>query len=168
VEPVTASVDVRGLVQAAVTREDQRFEEGSDDSEGLGVSLRPTSPLTQRDDQTDDEPEAPGYHPSHAAQSINHIEKKRRNAAAHKRRAKKRASTAASGHMPHTYAAKPSAVRHHAEDLPALQIPVDGESFPAASSGSWVGKRSKGSKKEPWTIPELLQEDFLIVEWDGR
>ena len=43
---VTTLVDVQGLVQAAVTRENWHFEGGADDSEGLGVSFRPLSPLT--------------------------------------------------------------------------------------------------------------------------
>jgi hypothetical protein len=28
--------------------------------------------------------------------------------------------------------------------------------------------RKKGTKKEPWSVPELLEEEFTIVEWDGR
>jgi len=31
----------------------------------------------------------------------------------------------------------------------------------------FVGQRNKGSKKKP-TVPEILQRNFVIVEWDGR
>jgi hypothetical protein len=41
VEPVLASVDVEGLIQVAVMQEDQRFEGGVDNSEGLGLALHP-------------------------------------------------------------------------------------------------------------------------------
>jgi len=79
------------------------------------------------------------------------------------------AKAAASGHGPHTYAGNPTTSTHYTEELPPLQTPVDAASFLAASSGSWIGRRTctADSKKNPWTVPELLKDEFTIVEWDG-
>jgi hypothetical protein len=96
------------------------------------------------------------------------VERKRKKESAKTRRAQKRAKRAASDHRPHSYAANPTTATHHAQELPPLQVPVDAETFPASASGSWVGKRMKGTSKKPWTVPELLHEDFRIIEWDGR
>ena len=57
---------------------------------------------------------------------------------------------------------------HHAEELPPLNIQIDAGDFPASGSGAWVGKRKKGAKNTPWTVPELVQDGFEIIEWDGR
>jgi hypothetical protein len=97
------------------------------------------------------------------------IEKKRKSKASHKRRAQKRAKAAASGHGPHMYATNPTATMHHAEELPPLKTPVDAASFLGASSGSWIGRRPRTAdpKKKPWMVPELLKDEFTMVEWDG-
>jgi len=163
--PVPTSVDAQLLVRDAVTREDQRFEEGADDSEGLGVSSRPPSPLTESESEMDDE--APDQLHLHAGKISGPVERKRKKESAKKRRAQKRAKLAASGHAPHLYAANPSTATYHAEALPPLQASEDAENFPKSASGSWVGKRKKGTRKTPWTVPELLQENFKIIEWDG-
>ena len=52
-------VDAEPLIQTAVVREDERFEDGADKSEGLDLLLRPPSPLTElesEDVETPDEP----------------------------------------------------------------------------------------------------------------
>jgi hypothetical protein len=58
---------------------------------------------------------------------------------------------------------------HHTEELSPLKTPVAATSFLAASSGSWIGRcpRPADSKKKPWTVRELLKDEFTIVEWDG-
>ena len=165
-DPILTPVDVQPLIQHAVEIEDQRFESGVDDFEGVGLSSRPMSPLTEL--ESDDGLELPDQQPRNFGPGPDHVEKKRRNAAAHARRAKKRVKAATSAHGPHDYAAKPSTTIHHSEDLPPLQVPVDASSLPTSGSGSWTGKRKKGTKKIPWTLPELLKDDFVIVEWDGR
>jgi hypothetical protein len=170
-DPVSTSVKVEPLIQAAVALEDDHFEQSLSDSEGLGVSLRPLSPLTEY--ETDTEPEV-SDHPSSSRNpgpgnpGPLSIDKKRRNAARGKRRARKRAKTAASGHQPHTYAANPSTVQHHVKESDVLHVCADAGGFSASGSGSWVGKRKEGAKKEPWTVPELLNEGFKVIEWDGR
>ena len=69
----------------------------------------------------------------------------------------------ASGHGAHTYVAKPSTVKHHTDALQPLQVLIKVKSFPASASGSWVCKRSQGAKKEPWTIPELVSDGFVVA-----
>jgi hypothetical protein len=94
--------------------------------------------------------------------------KKRRNTGANKRRAKKRARLASSGHKPHSYAANPSTAKYRAEELKPLRVPEDANDFPASGSGSWVGLRKSGDKKEPWSVSDLVKDDFTFIEWDGR
>jgi hypothetical protein len=165
-DPILTPVDVQPLIRHAVEIEDRRFESGVGDLEGLGFSSRPMSPLTEL--ESDDELVLPNQRPRHFGPGPDHVEKKRRNSAAHARRAKKRVKAAASSHGPHGYAANPSTALHHSEDLPPLRVPVDASNLPTSGSGSWTGKRKKGAKKSPWTLPELHEEDFVIVEWDGR
>ena len=161
---ISTMVNVEPLIQGAVALEDARFEQGEDDSEGLGVTSRPSSPLTEL--ESDDEAEGPLQpHPSSDMQSG---AKKRRNAGANKRRAKKRARLASSGHQPHAYAAKPSTAKYRAEELKPLRVPEDAMDFPASESGSWVGLRKSGAKKKPWTVSDLVKDNFTFVEWDGR
>jgi hypothetical protein len=167
-EPVPTAVDVEPLIQAVFALEDQRFEQGLSDCEGLEVSQRPLSPLTECE-TSDAESEALD-HPTHPSGNPgpHSIEKKRRNASANKRRARKRVKTATTGHQLHTYAANPSTVKHHVKHSDTLHIPADAEGFSASGSGSWVGKRKTGTKKTPWTVPELLNEGCRVIEWDGR
>ena len=56
-ELISTMVDAELIVQATVAQEDERFEQGADDSEGLGVSMWPLSPLTES--ESDDEVDAP-------------------------------------------------------------------------------------------------------------
>ena len=174
--PISTSVDVEPLLQGAVARENLRFEQGEDDSEGLGVTSRPPTPLSEFDPEDDveapaqplptTETEAPAQPlPTSGAQTA---AKKRRNAAANKRRANKRARLASSGHQPHAYAANPSTAAHHSKKQRPLRVSADAGDFPASGSGSWVGLRKKGVKNEPWTVSELVEGGFTFVEWDGR
>jgi hypothetical protein len=171
-DAIPTAVDVQPLLQLAVASEDRRFEQGANDSEDLGVSSRPASPLTESESE-DNVFDAPEFNasdqptPNVASTSVP-IEKRHRNAAASQRRMKKRVKSATSGHGPHTYAANPSMATHHAEELPPLNVPIDAEHFPASGLGAWVGKRKQGAKKMPWTVPELLQNGFKIIEWDGQ
>jgi hypothetical protein len=164
--PISTLVNVETLIQDAVAREDVRFEEGEDDSEGLGVTSRPPSPLTEI--ESEDEAEAPVQPHPQASSGLQSGAKRRRNDGAKKRRAKKRAKLASSGHQPHDYAAKPSTAAHHAEELKPLRVSADARDFSASGEGSWVGQRKSGAKREPWTVPELLEKDFIVIEWDGR
>ena len=168
-DPVSTSVDLGSLIQTAFTLEDERFEQGLSDCEGLGVLLRPPSLLIQC--ETDTEPES-SNHPTYpsgipGSRSVP-VEKKCRNAAANKCRSRKRVKTSTSGHQPHAYAARPSTVKQHVNEYDALHAPADAGSFSASGSGSWVGKRKEGAKKTPWTVPELMDEGFKVIEWDGR
>jgi hypothetical protein len=159
------------LLKLAVAEEDLRFTQGACDSEGLEVSSRPMSPLTELESDSSG-CEAPEIDTSERhAPSVNlgtaSVEKRRRNAAAGRRRAKKRVKSTSSGHGPHSYAANPPVVKHRAEELPPLNTPIDAAQLPASGSGAWVGKRQKGTKKTLWTVPELLQDGFEVIEWDG-
>ena len=138
------------------------FEQGADDSEGLGVTSRPSSPLLEVEAVG---PEDTGLaaHPSSGLQSG---ARKGHNAGASLRRAKKRARIAPSGHQPYAYVTKPSTVTHHAEELKLLRVSVDIESFPASGSGAWVGRREKGVKKKPWTVPDLVQK--ILISSSGK
>ena len=161
--PISTSVNFEPPLQGATASEDLRFEQGADDSEGLGVTSRPPSPLTEVESEDGVEVQAQA-HPSFGTQPS---AKKRRNAGANRRRAKKRATLASSGHQPHTYAACPLTSKHHAEELKPLWVSVDAEIFPAAGSGSWVGLRKNEAKNEPRTVSNLLECGFTFVKWDG-
>jgi hypothetical protein len=162
-DPITTAVDVEPLLQVAVVLENLRFDQGEDDSEGLGVTSRPPSPSPSSENEPEDDAEQP--HPTSGPQQP---AKKRRNSAANKRRARKRVRLASSGHQPHTYAANPSTTMHHAEEQGPLRVSADAGEFPASGSGSWVGLRKKGAKKTPWTVSELIENGFTFIEWDGR
>ena len=136
VNPVSTSVDVEPLLQGAVSLEDLRFEQGVDDSEGLGVTSCPPSPLTEgKSEDEADEPLQLQLQPTPGMQSI---KKRHRSAGASRHRAKKRVRLASSGHQPHTYAAHPSTTSHHAKELKPLRVSADAECFPASGSESWV------------------------------
>lgn len=158
-------LNVEPLLQEAAAREDARFEQGDDDSEGLGVTSRPLTPLTEI--ESDDEAEAPAHPCPASGSGMQPDAKKRRKAGAKERRTKKRVRLASSGHQPHGYAANPSTTAHHSEELKPLRVPFDAEGFPASGSGSWVGQRSDVAKKVPWTVPELVKKGFTFVKWDG-
>ena len=160
-DPITTAVDVEPLLQVAIIQENLRFDQGEDDSEGLGVSSRPPSPLSENEPEDDAEQQHPTSGPQQPS-------KKRRNSATNKCRARKRVKLASSGHQPHTYAANPSTTMHHAEKQRPLRISADAGQFPASGSGSWVGLRKKGAKKTPWTVSELIEKGFTFIEWDGR
>ena len=49
-DPITISVDVKPLLQGVAAIEDARFEQGEDDSEGLGVTSRPLSSEVEPED----------------------------------------------------------------------------------------------------------------------
>lgn len=89
-DPIATSVNIEPLLQGAVALEDARFEQGEDDSEGLGVMSRPSSPLLEVEAVEPEDAglaEAPAQpHPSSGTQSG---AKKGRNAGASIRRAKK-------------------------------------------------------------------------------
>lgn len=165
--PISTSVDVEFLLQGAVALEDRRFEQGEGDSEGLGVTSRPSSPLTECESESETEPEADAPAPEHPTPGAQTAAKKRRNAGAKKRRAAKRSRLATSGHQPLSYAASPSVAKHHAEEQKPLRVSADAGDFPASESGSWVGLRKKGVKKKPWTVAELVERGFTFIQWDG-
>jgi len=163
--PISTPVDVEPLLQEAAALEDLRYEQGEDDSEGLGITSRPSSPLTEVESEGEADSEVlaqpqPGIGTPSGS-------KKRRNEGASRRRAKKRAALASSGHKPHIYAANPSVTKHHAEELKPLLVSKDAKNFPASGSGSWVGLRKKGAMKRGSTVSELAERSFAFVEWDG-
>ena len=164
--PITTTVDVEPLLQGAIALEDARFEQGEDDSEGLGVTSRPSSPLAEVEPEVSGSAEGPAQ-PCPCAGRQSGV-KKGRNSGASIHCAKKRVRLASSGHQPLAYTAKPSTVTHHAEELKPLRVSVDAEGFPASGSGAWVGQRKKGAKKKPWTVPDLVQNNFNFIEWDGQ
>jgi hypothetical protein len=175
--PISTTVDVEPLLQGAVALEDLRFEQGEDDSEGLGVTSRAPSPSEEVEseneaaastsEEVESENEAAAAAQPHPASGLHSAAKKRRKAAAKGRRAKKRMGLASSGHQPHTYAANPSTVTHHAEEQEPIQVSADADNFPASGSGSWVGWRKGGVKKKPWTVADLVKKDFTFIGWDG-
>lgn len=89
-----------------------------------------------------------------------------RKASAKKRRSKKRTSHAQSEHPVSSYAAKPSVVER-LPTLPALAAKVDAGELPKSLEGSWIGKRVIFERDTPWTLEELLQAGFRVIEWDG-
>lgn len=62
-EPSFTPISVEPLAKAAIAREDEHFENGADDSEGLGVCSRPLSPLTDSDSDDSDVDQAPDHPP---------------------------------------------------------------------------------------------------------
>ena len=162
--PILTTVDVEPLLQSAVMRENLRYEQGEDDSEGLGVTSRASSPLTE----IESEGEAEASAQPQPTSGVLSAAKKRRNASAKERRSKNRVRLASSAHQLHTYAANPSTATHHAEQQRPLRVSADAGDFPASGQGSWVGLCKEGVKKKPWTVPELAKGGFTFVEWDGR
>ena len=160
--PIATLVNVEPLLQCAAACEGLRFEQGADDSEGLGVTSRPLTPLTEIESMDEAEALCP------SSGTLASAKKRRRNSGASKRRAKKRVQRASSGHQPHAYAADPSTVACHVDEQMPLRVSIDAKSFPASGSGSWVGLRKNGAKTVPWTVPELVEKKFTFVEWDGR
>lgn len=90
----------------------------------------------------------------------------RRKLSAKQRRSKRRISKAQSEHPVSSYAAKPSVVER-LPALPPLAGNVDAGELPKSLEGSWVGKRVTHDRDTPWTLEELQQDGFRIVEWDG-
>ena len=75
--PISMEINIEPLVQNAVEEENVRFEQGGDDSEGLGVTSRPPSPLTEIESEGDGDGDGDGetgamaqLHPSSKGQSI--------------------------------------------------------------------------------------------------
>ena len=83
-----------------------------------------------------------------------------------KRRSKKRIARAQSEHPVTSYAAKPSVVER-LPALPPLATNMDARKLPKSQEGSWVGKRVTHGRDTPWTLDELRQQGFQVVEWDG-
>lgn len=166
--PIPTTVSVEPLLRDATALEDSHFEHGGDDSEGFGVTSRPSTPVTDVESEDSSSAEPPPQPPPSSGKQPTGGVRKHRAAGAVKRRAKKRVKLATSGHRPLAYAANPPLVMHHAEALKPLQVPADVESFPASGSGSWVGLRKKGVRKRPWTVQDLIKKDFTFIQWDGR
>ena len=164
--PISTRIDVEPLIQSATAQEDARFERGEGDSEGLGVSSRSASPLTDLDSDSEAGVSGDSCRPCPSSE-LQSGPKKRRTGAS-RRRAKKRVKLATSGHKPHTYAARSSTALYRAEEMEPLRVPEDAKYFPASESGSWVGLRKSGVKKKPWSVSDLVENGFTFIEWDGQ
>jgi hypothetical protein len=160
--PITTLADVASLLQTATRLEDEKFAEGGDDADGFELSSRPPSPLTELEDgdisgDEKDHPTAPGAV----------TDKERRKKAAKKRRSLRCIARARSGHAATSYTSDPSA-HEKLEYSSAIELRMDVQELASSSKGSWVGKRSQGEKATPWTLEELEERDFTLIEWDGR
>lgn len=93
--------------------------------------------------------------------------KEHRKLSSKKKRSMKRIANAQSEHPVTTYVAKPSVVER-LPDLPPLAANMDAQKLPKSLEGSWVGKRVTHDRDTPWTLNELQQQGFQVVEWDGR
>lgn len=200
--PIQTSSSVDQLVQIASDLQDKRFmETEADDAEGVELSSRPPSPLTEYDYESsvaEEDPDAIWEAPqppsakrarqnepsiadapesSSGPKRLRNDEgdgspapstsyKERRKASAKERRSKKRASHAQSEHPVSSYAAKPSVVER-LPTLPALAAKVDAGELPKSLEGSWIGKRVILERDTAWTLEELLQAGFRVIEWDG-
>jgi hypothetical protein len=80
--PIATSVSVEHLLQDAVALEDSLFEHGEDDSEGLGVTSRPSTPVTEV--ESEDSSSAEETAQPRSSSGMQSSAKRRRNASANK------------------------------------------------------------------------------------
>ena len=194
--PIQTSVSVDELIHAASDLQDRWFMEGRDDAEGIELSSRPSSPFTEHEPSVagedtnavwespqslgvkrhmEFEPSVPGTS-SGGKRSRNEeddsntapcaLNKDRGKLSSNKRCSKKRIAKAQSAHPATSYAAKPSVVER-LPTLPPLTTSVDAQKLPKSLEGSWIGKRVTHDRDTPWTLDELRQQGFQVVEWDG-
>jgi hypothetical protein len=82
-----------------------------------------------------------------------------------RRRRHRIANAAAAGFGP-----EPDEKHHRSHTQHSTAFTAD--KIPASSGGSWVGprpsKRARPSRRRLKRLPELLEEDYELVEWDGR
>lgn len=166
-EAILTGVNVEGFFYKAVAGESRRFEEDEDDLDGIDVALRPDSPLTELESDSEtslgDASQSPEYNKAAPGQA----EKERKRKRNQKRRQKKRVRKAESSHKPDEYAAKPHVVKDVVKTAETVKVTGDAINLPTTSGGSWVGKRQPGIGDEPWKLEELHKLEFQYLKWDG-
>lgn len=176
-QPIMSDINVEGYVTMAVHAEDKRFEEDStDDAEGVELSLRPPSPLSDLDsgglDSDSDTvslstPEAgPSTKP---APPPGGSEKARKRKRSNQQRKEKRTRLAKDStfHPAECYAAQPRVADTKLKEGKVYKILGDVSRLPMTSGGSWIGKKQQGIGDEPWTLPTLMNAEFEYLEWNG-
>lgn len=174
-QPILSNTDVEGCVTAAVHTEDQHFEEdGWDDAEGVELSLRPPSPLTNLDSDPDSDSDTaslsvPTRGPNTDVLPLpGDVEKTRKRRRSKKQRRDKRIRRAReTSHPAELYTTPPRIAENKLEGGKVYRILGDVSKLPTTSGGSWIGKRQQGIGEEPWKLPTLMDANFQYLEWNG-
>lgn len=175
-QPILSDINVESYVAMAVHAEDKRFEEDDmDDAEGVELSLRPPSPLTDLDPDLDSDsdtgslgtPEAGQI--TQAAPPPGGAEKARKRKRSNQQRKKKRARSAKDStlHPAELYTAQPRVATSKLKEGKVYKISGDISNLPTTSGGSWIGKKQQGIGDEPWELPTLMDAKFKYLEWNG-
>lgn len=167
VEAITSGVNVEGFFSQAVADESRRFEEDEGDLDEIDVALRPDSPLTEQESDSETSPSHASQPPEYTRAMPGEAEKERKRKRNQKRRQRKRIRAAESTHKPDEYAAQPRVVRDRVKAAETVKVTGDAINLPTTSGGSWVGKRQPGIGDEPWKLEELQKLDFQYLKWDG-
>lgn len=177
VPPIVSLVNIEAFVSDAVRREDQMFEDdATDDTEGIELSLRPPSPLTNSDSDSESEESEPnsssklGFTEDNAppAPPPGGAEKARKRRRSKQKRKEKRIRKAHEiEHPAGVYTAKPRTVQSKLKDGEVYKISGDISNLPTTSGGSWIGKRQQGIGETPWEIPLLMKANFQYLKWNG-
>ncbi len=169
VRPILTNVDVEDYVASAVREEDKRFEaDDMDDAEGIELSLRPPSPLTDCDSGVDSDPEPDDVSlPPSAIAPPGSAEKARKRKHSNKQRQKKRIRLAQDVvHPAELYTAQPRIIESKLKEGRVYKVLGDISKLPTTSGGSWIGKKQQGIGEEPWELPTLLNDvNFNYIDW---
>lgn len=96
------------------------------------------------------------------------IERVRRNAAASERKKKKLRRMAAETPLIYAYRPQQSAAKHNRKvRTTSIKMGAFDCLSPAASGGSYLGKRIEGGRTTLWTVGELKKRQVRILPWDG-
>ncbi|PPQ96619.1 hypothetical protein CVT26_010682 [Gymnopilus dilepis] len=151
-EGLNVDVDVEPLLVDALGTSALNFEKDAGDNEGNPLTSQPTRPSPRRSSQRI----------SMAIVKPGAIEKQRRKDKSRARRAWRRQNTPLPA-LPLQYRPSNCAAKRHAR-LQFIKGKLDSSKLPA---GIWVGKRRTRPSQRQWTLPELKEEGFRIIEWRG-
>lgn len=166
-EAIASGVNVEGFFSQAVADERRRFEEDEGDIDDIDVALRPDSPLTEQESDSETSLSHASHPPEYTRALPGQAEKERKRKRSQKRRQRKRIRVAESSHKPDEYAAQPRVVKDKVRAAETVKVTGDAINLPTTSGGSWVGKRQPGIGDEPWKLEELQKLDFQYLKWNG-
>jgi hypothetical protein len=96
--------------------------------------------------------------------SAGNIEKQRKKDRAATRRHARRQQKASAA--PYARVPKPRGQGYREQSPHTADL--DASELPRSSGGAWVGRRSKGTRRRYFTLPELDEMGCAYIEWNGR